>query len=101
MGTLQVVFESMTVGKKFCWGEGLLRPRHVACLLHPELSLTVNLSPVIYRNYFQVRIRKYFFSQQMIKMWSSLPEDIVMATDTESFKRRQDRFMEDTSIRGY
>lgn len=45
--------------------------------------------------------RRYFFTQQVLKMWSLLLEDVEMATDINNFLKELDKFMEDNSINGY
>ena len=45
--------------------------------------------------------RKYFFIQRVVSLWSSLPQDVVMASGLDAFKRGLDRFLEKTSITGY
>ena len=50
---------------------------------------------------FRTSKRQYFFTQRAIKMWNSLPEDVLMATGIDSFRRGLDSFMEDKSISGY
>lgn len=36
---------------------------------------------------FRMDKRKYCFSQKVVKMWDSLPEDITMAIEINSFKK--------------
>ena len=36
-------------------------------------------------------LRKYFFSQRVVEVWNSLPESVVSAQSTESFKKHLDR----------
>ena len=43
--------------------------------------------------------RKYFFPQH-ISLWNSLPQDVVMASGLDAFKRGLDRFLEEKSITG-
>ena len=38
--------------------------------------------------------RKYFFRQCIFKLWNSLPQDVVMATNLDGFKRGFDKFLE-------
>ena len=45
--------------------------------------------------------RKYFFSQRIVKLWNSLPQDVVMATNLDGFKRGLDKFLEAKAINGY
>lgn len=41
------------------------------------------------------------FTQQVMKFWNSLPREVVMAMDPDSFKRGLDRLREERSINGY
>ena len=45
--------------------------------------------------------RKYFFTQRVVSLWNSLPQDVVMASGLDAFKRGLDRFLEEESIAGY
>ena len=45
--------------------------------------------------------RKYFFTQLIVKLWNSLPQDVVMATNLDGFKRGLDKFLEAKAINGY
>ena len=45
--------------------------------------------------------RKYFFTQRIVSLWNSLPQDVVMASGLDAFKRELDRFLEEKSITGY
>ena len=36
---------------------------------------------------FRTDKRKYFFTQRIVKLWNSLPQDVVMATNLDGFKR--------------
>ena len=38
--------------------------------------------------------RKYFFTQYIVKLWNSLPQDVTMATNLDGFKRGLDKFLE-------
>ena len=51
----------------------------------------------------RVRIdkRKYFFTQRVVSLWNSLPQDVVMASGLDAFKRELDRYLEEKSITGY
>ena len=44
---------------------------------------------------------KYFFIQCIVKLWNSLPQDIVMAINLDGFKRELDKFLEEKAINGY
>ena len=49
---------------------------------------------------FRTNKRKYFFTQCIVKLWNSLPQDVVMATNLDGFKRGLARFLE-KAINGY
>ena len=42
----------------------------------------------------RLNVRKYFFSQRIVSLWNSLPEEVVTAPSTNSFKARLDRHWE-------
>ena len=37
--------------------------------------------------------RKYFSTQHIVELWNSLPQDVVMATHLDGFKRELDKFL--------
>ena len=39
---------------------------------------------------------KHFFTQYVVSMWNSLPQDVVMASGLDAFKRGLDTFLEET-----
>ena len=43
-------------------------------------------------------LRKSTFSIRIAKLWNSLPEEVVNAPSTDSFKNRIDKFLEDQDI---
>ena len=45
--------------------------------------------------------RKHFFTQRTVKLWNSLPQDVVIATNLDGFKRGLDKFLEATSPDGF
>ena len=46
--------------------------------------------------------RKYFFTQCIVKLCNSLPQDEVMANNLDSFKRVSDKFLEEEkAIHGF
>ena len=45
--------------------------------------------------------RKYFFTQHIVKLWNSVPQDVVMDTNLDGFKRGLDKFLEAKAIDGY
>ena len=44
---------------------------------------------------------RYFFTQHIVKLWNSQPQDVVMATNLDGFKRGLDTFLETKAISGY
>ena len=40
-------------------------------------------------------------TQLIVKLWNSLPQDVMMATNLDGFKRRLDTFLEEKAINGY
>ena len=49
----------------------------------------------------QTNKRKYFFTQRIIGLWNSMPEEMVTAVSLDSFKRGLDQFMENKGIKSY
>ena len=45
--------------------------------------------------------RKDFFTQPTVRLWNSLPQDVVMATNLDGFKRGLEKFLEAKAIHGY
>ena len=43
-------------------------------------------------------IRKNVFSIRVVKLWNSLPENIVSAPNVNTFKNRFDKYMEDQEV---
>ena len=50
---------------------------------------------------FRTNKRKDFFTQCIVKLWSSLPQDVVMATNLDVFKREFNKFLKENAINGY
>ena len=50
---------------------------------------------------FRIEKRKYFFTHCIIKLRNSLPQDVVMATNLDGFKRGLDQFLEEKATSGY
>ena len=46
------------------------------------------------KNFSRLNVRKYFFSQRIVSLWNSLPEEVVTAPSINSFKARLDRHWE-------
>ena len=49
----------------------------------------------------KTNIRKYFFTQRIVRLWNSLPEDVVMATNLDVFKSGLAKFLKEKAINGY
>ena len=43
------------------------------------------------KHFSRLDVRKYFFSNRVVDMWNSLPDDVVSAPSVNSFKNRIDR----------
>ena len=51
---------------------------------------------------FSTNKRKDFFTQRIVKLWNSLPQDVVMTTNLDGFKwELDDKFLEEKAISGY
>uniref|UniRef100_K7F1Z4 Reverse transcriptase domain-containing protein n=1 Tax=Pelodiscus sinensis TaxID=13735 RepID=K7F1Z4_PELSI len=50
---------------------------------------------------FKTNKRKFFFTQRVVNLWNSLPEEAVKARTIIEFKEKLDKFMEVRSIKGY
>ena len=49
----------------------------------------------------RINKRKDVFTQCIVKIWNSLPQVVVMATNLDGFKRGLDKFLEAKAINGY
>jgi len=49
-----------------------------------------NLKLVNYRCHYD--LRKYFYCTRIINTWNSLPESVISASTTDSFKNKLDKF---------
>ena len=47
---------------------------------------------------FRTNKRKDVFTQHIAKLWNSLPQDVVMATHLDGFKRGLDKLLEEKDI---
>ena len=45
--------------------------------------------------------RKDVFTQHIVRLWNSLPQGVVMATNLDGFKGGLDKFLEARAIHGY
>ena len=45
--------------------------------------------------------RKSFFTQRVVSLWNSLPQDVMMASSLDVFKRGMDRFLKEKLIADY
>ena len=50
---------------------------------------------------FRSNKRKCFFTQLIVKLWNSLPQDVMTATNLDGFKRGLDKFLEKAATNGY
>ena len=70
--------------------------------------LTFNMSNISYTrgNMFKMQLthtrynmRKHFFSNRIIAIWNTLPNDVVSANTTNTFKVRLDKFWNNQDIK--
>ena len=50
---------------------------------------------------FRTELRRNFFSQRVVNLWNSLPNEAVEATSINVFKSQIDRFSTNKGIKGY
>jgi len=43
----------------------------------------------------RLNVREFFFSQRVVSQWNSLPETVVIAPSTNTFKNRLDKYWTD------
>ena len=72
----------------------------------PEMKLTIDITGRQGRNslaLFQDRpntnIRKYSFSQRIVAIWNTLPDDIVKAPSVNCFKARLDKLWQNERVK--
>ena len=44
------------------------------------------------KQYARLDVRKHFFSNRVVELWNSLPENVISATSVNSFKNRLDKY---------
>ena len=59
-----------------------------------EVTQTRGHSLKLETNFSRLNVRKSFFSQRIVSLWNSLPEEVVTAPSINSFKARLDRHWE-------
>ena len=52
----------------------------------------------LYKGQVKYDLRKYFFTNRIVDVWNSLPENVVSADSVNSFKNRLDRYWIDQSV---
>jgi len=52
----------------------------------------------IFKTRFKYDLRKFYFTNRVVDAWNSLPNWIVMAISTNTFKRRLDTYWQDQEI---
>ena len=74
--------------------------RNRECALNPDDFFTLATTTNLRGNSLKLRgsrcrldVRKYCFSQRVVGAWNGLPEDVIMADTTETFKQRLDAYL--------
>ena len=52
----------------------------------------------LFKTRFKYDLRKFYFTNRVVDAWNSLPNWIVMANSTNTFKRRSDIYWQDQEI---
>ena len=65
------------------------------------MSRTRGHSLRIWGRPFRMEIRRYFFTQRVVSLWNSLPQEVVDAKTLNLFKRQLDIALGANGIKGY
>ena len=57
-----------------------------------NISISFHSGFVLKHGVFKYDLRKYFFTNRIVNLWNDLPDYVVMAKSTNSFKGRLDKF---------
>lgn len=68
---------------------------------HSSLKARTRNPSKLLSGVFRTDLKKVAFSQCIMILWNSLPQDMAMASSTEGFERELYNFMELRSISGY
>ena len=61
-------------------------------------SITRGHSLKLVNNRFHYNLRKFSFAARIVNVWNSLPEIVILADTTDTFKRRLDKFWQHQDI---
>ena len=50
---------------------------------------------------FKTEVRRNFFTQRLVNVWNSLPQDVVEAKTLSDLKKKLDMVLGDKGIKGY
>ena len=63
-----------------------------------DIQATRGNDPLICKTCFKYDLRKFYFTSRVVDAWNSLPNWIVMANSTNTFKHRLDIYWQDQEI---
>ena len=61
-------------------------------------SITRGHSLKLVNNRYNYDLRKFSFASRIVNVWNSLPEIVILADTTDTFKRRLDKFLQHQDI---
>ena len=61
-------------------------------------SITRRHSLKLVNNRYHYDLRKFSFAPRIVNVWNSLPEIVILADTTDTFKRRLDKFWQHQDI---
>ena len=72
----------------------------------PAMKMTIDItgrpgrnSLALYQDRCNTNIRKYSFSQRIVAIWNTLPDQVIQAPSVDSFKGRLDKFWRNTKVK--